>query len=105
MKLDNLTEVPDFMHPVIENNGYHMPRIINGEVCALFDYYTTRAIVLGLDETGNRLRYCYQDRTEAVIQYALWDGTGHPGGNWIKVKGRIGNQYVDDFNPNWSKSE
>jgi hypothetical protein len=80
--------------------GYSGFRVCGGELCALHDYFTTRAIVVGLDEIGFKRRYCYQDRDEAIRALATWSGQGHPGGNWIKVKGRG----IDEMNPLWSSS-
>jgi hypothetical protein len=66
---------------------------------------TTRGICVDIDEICTRRRYCYQDREEATREFAAWDGRGHPGGNWIKVKGLddFGN-HLDNLNPNWSRS-
>ena len=32
-------------------------------------------------------RYMYETEGEAVMACVLWDGEGHPPGNWIKRKG------------------
>jgi hypothetical protein len=59
-----------------------------------FDY--TTAVVVGLDPTGYRLRYCYEHRSDAQAAIKAWDGLGHPPGPWIKCKGGG----VDLLNPN-----
>lgn len=75
-----------------------------GDVCVgLHDYYTTRGIVVGLNEASYERRYCYQDREEASAALARWNGENHPDGNWIKLKGRWNGEPVDMFNPNWSQ--
>lgn len=86
--------------------GYKEAREIDGELCALHDFYTTRGIVIGIDNVGIRLRYCYQNREEANHEFAKYMSLDQPpGGNWIKAKGRYKDGRVaDDLNPNWSKS-
>lgn len=86
--------------------GYTNIRKVDGEWIANHDYLTTRSISIGLDSIGQRLRYCYQDRTEATREIAKVTSLDrHPGGNWIKAKGRYRDGTVaDDLNPNWSKS-
>jgi hypothetical protein len=84
----------------LESLGYSGLREIGGDIIGLYDYLTTRAIVVGLNEFGYERRYCYQDREEATSSLEIWDGKGHPPGNWIKVKGRG----IDELNPLWVHS-
>lgn len=69
-------------------NGYTKLKVMeDGTVCALQKQLFTVALVVGLDRTGYRYRYCYEreyDASEALVQ---WDGAGDPPGPWIKVKG------------------
>lgn len=92
----------------LERNGYFDICVIGNEVCAKFDFMTTRGICVGLDDTAIKRRYCFQDKAEADRAFAeyreLNDDDAHPGGNWIKLKGRYRGQVVDDLNPNWSRS-
>lgn len=101
----NLPEDVEFLATMV-GQGYLSIRRIGDEWCALRDFFTTRAIVVGLDIDGLRIRYCYQDPSEAVREFDLYtDNTQPPGGNWIKVKGRSREgEFLDDLNPNWSRS-
>ena len=46
-------------------------------------------------------RYMYATEGEAVEACVLWDGEGHPPGNWIKRKGI----YPEISNPNFKTNE
>ena len=46
-------------------------------------------------------RYMYETEGEAVMACVLWDGEGHPPGNWIKRKG--GGPDLD--NPNYKPED
>ena len=46
-------------------------------------------------------RYAYETEGEAVEACVLWDGEGHPPGNWIKRKGI----YPEISNPNFKTNE
>lgn len=85
----------------LRQQGY--THIVNkrGKVCAIKDFMVTTAIVVGLDDCGYQRRYCYEKVTQALMAYVAWDGTGHPPGPWVKVKGRADDGTVlDDLNPN-----
>lgn len=84
--------------------GFFEAREVAGELCALQDYMFTRAIVLGIDEIGYKRRYCFENRDDANRAIAEWDGTDHPPGNWIKLKGTYKGEPVNLLNPNWSKT-
>lgn len=87
-----------------EAMGYfHCRSLPEGKIAANMDMLTTRAIIVGLDSYGYERRYCYQDREEATRELERWDGTGHPGGNWIKLKGTYNGEAVDMLNPEWSQ--
>lgn len=68
-------------------NGYHRIKVMQDDtVCALQSQLYTTGIVVGLDRTGYKRRYCYErmeDAREALVQ---WDGAGDPPGPWIKEK-------------------
>jgi hypothetical protein len=85
----------------LETNGYFNLRWFGNVCVGLHQYLTTCGIVVGLDESSYERRYCYQDRAEAARILEEWDGVQHPGGNWIKLKGRFDGQPVDMLNPNW----
>ena len=78
--------------------------VVNGEVCGIRDFVVTRAVVVGIDETGYERRYCYEQAAEAQAALDDWKcaaGLDHPPGNWIKLKGRFNGEPVDMFNPNF----
>lgn len=68
--------------------GYLWPRKLStGEWAGVQRFMFTHGLCVGLDETGYRTRYCYEDWGEALIALATWDGRGDPPGDWIKQKG------------------
>ncbi|WP_198157047.1 hypothetical protein [Aquincola tertiaricarbonis] len=71
-----------------------------GVVCALQPFAFTTALAVAVNKNGYQRRYCYEHEHDARAALAAWDGTGHPGGPWIKCKG-VG---VDLLNPAWSTS-
>ena len=99
-----IEEFEDFL----KENGYKELCLIGGKVCGTHDYLTTRGIVVGLTAMSLERRYCFQDREEASRELAKWKAQtqpdDHPGGNWIKLKGRFNGEVVDYLNPNWSES-
>jgi hypothetical protein len=71
--------------------GYDSFRTLpDGQLSGLMDYLFTCAIVVGLDATGYRGRYCYPSRAAATQAFVAWNGIGDPGGPWIKYKGSGG---------------
>jgi hypothetical protein len=81
----------------IEGFGYSFPRLLpTGEWAALCKYFYTVGLLVGLDETGWRTRFCYENFGDALIALAQWDGKGDPCGPWIKNKGT---PYGDRHNP------
>lgn len=83
----------------LEADGYKEIREVPGHgLCALYNFMFTLGLVVGLDSAGYKFRYCYpyERAFEAFVALKLWDGTGHPSGNWIKRKGEGG----DFLNPN-----
>lgn len=69
-------------------------------ICGIYRYMYTGGLVVGMDITGHRGRYCYPSMNEAREALAAWSGEGDPGGAWIKYKGafeeRLGPGCVDD---------
>jgi hypothetical protein len=64
-------------------------KLPTGEWAAICKYLFTTGIVVGLDESSYRIRWCYERQQEAGMALLTWDGRGDPPGNWIKVKGRL----------------
>jgi hypothetical protein len=81
--------------------GYHSPRLLpSGEWAALYKFIFTVGLVVGLNESGYRTRFCYQCHADAFSALAVWDGSGDPPGKWIKQKGE-----VDRINPRFAGFE
>lgn len=58
----------------------------DGTVVALGDLMFTRAIYFDCDLVGHSKRFCYEDRTRAVVEfYRLTDGDTYPTG-WIATR-------------------
>jgi len=77
-------------------SGYTDIRVLQDQLCGVHQFNYTTALVVGLDPTGYRLRYCYEQRSDAQAAIMAWDGHGHPPGPWIKCKGGG----IDLLNPN-----
>lgn len=76
---------PDFLAM-----GYDCVRMLqSGEMAGTHQMITTGALIVGLDESGYRTRFCYRTLREAEDALIAWDGYGDPPGNWIKEKGAI----------------
>jgi hypothetical protein len=70
--------------------GYFPSRLLpTGEVAGIRSFIFTWGLVVGLDLSGYRTRFCYGSFYEAVSALMFWDGTGDPPGNWIKEKGAV----------------
>jgi len=70
-----------------ERMGYIQPRKLpTGEWAAVEKMLFTWALVVGLDQTGYRTRFCYEHITDAGPALEEWNGEGDPPGPWIKEK-------------------
>ena len=84
-----------------EEMGYSPVKLLaTGEWAGVMNMIYTCGILVGLDESGYKTRFCYETRKEAEAALAQWDGNGDPPGNWIKQKGGI-----ERMNPNYKKGE
>lgn len=90
-----------------ENAGcYAAPKLIDGVLCAVQQFTTTYGLVVGISEVGYQCRYCYKTAVEAILELEKYENlTEHPGGMWIKCKGRFHGQLVDLLNPKFCKEE
>lgn len=61
-----------------EMDDYILPTEINGEQCGLAPFLFTVAIVVGIDKSGYRCRYCYPSLIDAMGAYADWISLGGP---------------------------
>lgn len=67
--------------------GYFPARVLpNGETVGIVRMNFTFGLFVGIDRLGNRGRYCYPTRQDAIEAMEKWDGTGDPPGPWIKRK-------------------
>lgn len=82
-------------HALLAAQGYRQVVVRKDRVCAVKTFAFTTALLVGIDPIGYTLRYCYEHAHEAEAALAEWDGTGHPGGPWIKCKGAG----IDILNP------
>ena len=74
--------------------------VIAGKVCGLGRYMFTTGILVGMTtDTPYERRYCYEQARDAFDALLAWDGTGHPGGPWIKVKGQMNGRWLDELGP------
>lgn len=65
-------------------------RLPSGELAGITKMAYTFGLVVGLDDTGYRGRYCYELACEAQEALDAWDGDGDPSGPWLKYKGHGG---------------
>lgn len=94
-------------------HGYMLPKVLrrpNGEReiwAIVVNLFTNGVAQLDLNDHGGIIhRYCYENRSEAVVVLEQYnDLSQHPPGNWVKHKGYHNGRWVDDLNPNWSQIE
>lgn len=77
----------DHIRLLLADQGYQHIKSSNGKICALRRFAFTTALLVGLDDVGYELRYCYEHACDAATALSAWDGHGHPPGPWIKCKG------------------
>ncbi|MET0980102.1 MAG: hypothetical protein ABWX90_02500 [Candidatus Saccharimonadales bacterium] len=90
---------------VLDENGYYMPKLINGQLCALMNYMFTTGIVVNISEYSYERRYCYHHPVEALLAMEVYeDVTQHAPGDWIKCKGAYMGQPIDCLNPKFCEN-
>ena len=77
MKVEELSEEQAAFY---EDMGYRTLHKIDGEVVGLSQFLFTTGIVVGMDETGYKHRYCYHTVLDAHSALMEWiaDGTEEP---------------------------
>jgi hypothetical protein len=76
---------------LMESEGYTDVRLLeSGEWAGLRKFIYTTGLVVGLDRTGYRTRFCYQHTDEARAALEVWTGSGDPPGPWLVRKGEGG---------------
>lgn len=87
------TELPDWVEVLDweateywEEMGYGKVIKINDEIVGLYQFLFTVAIVVGLDMTGYRVRYCYNSANEAFGAMVVWvlEGGEEPSGYIVR---------------------
>lgn len=58
--------------------GYGMPIKMDGELVALGPFLYTTGIMVGMDETGYKHRFCYHTQDQAMIALLAWIGSDDP---------------------------
>ena len=85
--------------------GFHMlGRLDNGIEIAVIKMLFTWDLCYNINPDSMfdayDYRYMYETEGEAVKACVLWDGDGHPPGNWIKRKGGGPDLDNPDYKPN-----
>ena len=66
---------------LLKAQGYSWPeKLASGEWAGIRQFMFTWGLCVGLDKTGYRTRFCYEDITDALFALATWDGHGDPPG-------------------------
>mgnify|MGYP001600325592 CR=1 FL=1 len=96
---NEVTITPE-LQKTLDENGYYLPKIISGKLCALSNYMFTTGLVVDIGDIGYERRYCFQHYVDALLAMdAYEDLTQHAPGDWIKCKGRFNGQPIDALNP------
>ena len=72
----NVEKLDDDHAKFYTDMGYGLPIKLNGEIVALGKFIFTTGIMVGMDETGYKHRYCYHTQIEAEIGLLSWIGSG-----------------------------
>jgi hypothetical protein len=62
----------------LERLGYTEIATIDGNLCGLMRFMFTVGVCYGLDETGYRGRFCFDNHLDASLFLADWDGSKPP---------------------------
>lgn len=73
-------------HEIADLGYSFVKQLPSGEWAGIQRQLFTYALIVGIDKTGYRTRFCYSLKTDAVEALAKWDGKGFPPGYWIKQK-------------------
>ncbi len=65
-----------------EEQGYACVCKMHGDIVGLYKFLFTTGIVVGMDETGYKYRYCYHTDSEAFTGLLEWilEGSEEPAG-------------------------
>lgn len=86
----NCESLPDDQRQFYQDMGYEAVHKLNGEIVGLYQFIFTVGIVVGIDETGYKHRFCYDSALKAAIALGKWgtDGGNEPKG-YIKRKPEV----------------
>jgi hypothetical protein len=62
----------------LHGQGYTEIRLIDGEFCGLMRFIFTTGVCYGLDPTGYRGRFCFDNHMDASMFLKDWDGETPP---------------------------
>ncbi len=65
---------------LLHSFGWISPTFKHGRWCAIDKFLWTYGLLLDIDESGYRSRYCYHTFTEAHNALEKWDGVEEPTG-------------------------
>lgn len=100
-KLDNIQK-EQFKIDLIREGYYQLTETEEFGMCALYNFIFTTEVVIGIDNTGYNVRYCYESRYDAIrgledlvdnnisIKYIFPWVLPQLSGPWIKCKGIYG---------------
>lgn len=98
-------DIPESLKKALIENRYYMPKLIDGKLCALQDFFTTTGIVIGITDVGYERRYCYKSSVQAIVALSSYEDTSqHASGPWIKCKGRYNGELIDLLNPEFGNT-
>ena len=67
----------------LKAQGYRHIVIKNGEICGLYKFAYTWAIISGMNAFGYEGRWCYHNLIDAIAAFDKWNGIGDPEG-WYR---------------------
>jgi len=74
-EMNTVEKLPEEQIEFYKEMGYGEPVKLNGEIVALGKFLYTTGIIVGMDETGYKHRYCYHNESEAMIALLAWIGS------------------------------
>ena len=74
-KVKTIEKLPDDQVKFYTDMGYGSPIKMDGELVALGPFLYTTGIMVGMDETGYKHRFCYPDVDQAMLALLAWIGS------------------------------
>jgi hypothetical protein len=80
-------QVPNLPSPA---EGLLAMGMCGGRVCAVMPFMFTAGLLVDYSSDGQTYdysaRYCYENKFDALLALAMWNGLGDPPLNWVKEK-------------------